>query len=252
MHMVASWLEHYGYGILFIALCLELMALPLPGEMLLSYTGILVFEGKLSGPLSVVLSGSGVIAGVSLSYWTGYLLGKPFLSKYGSRVHLGDEQLARMSVWFKKYGDKLLLVSFFIPGVRHITGYFCGVTHLPFRQYAVYAYCGGILWVSVFISLGTFLGPKWEQYHTKINRYILIIVMILALIIALIYILRKNKYTLMLSSRNLLKAGARGIFSIGRGKFLILTALTFFLLFAGCISLILLMIQNLLVSKLSD
>ena len=193
MGVVTIWLEHYGYGLIFIALFLEMLALPLPGEMLMSYTGLFVFEGKLNWLFSIVSASAGVTAGITLSYGIGYRLGKPFLMKYGARFHFGEEKLERMSVWFDKYGDKLLFIAFFIPGVRHITGYFCGVTRMPFRRYAAYAYAGAIFWVSLFISLGKVLGPKWEVYHTTVNHYMIMFGIASAIITILIYIYRNNK-----------------------------------------------------------
>ncbi|MDU5949940.1 MAG: alkaline phosphatase, partial [Paenibacillus macerans] len=77
MEILTYWLEHYGYGIIFLLLCLEMLALPLPGEMLMSYVGLSVYESKLNWLLSIVSAGSGVLAGVTLSYWIGYRLGRP-------------------------------------------------------------------------------------------------------------------------------------------------------------------------------
>ncbi|GMK37394.1 alkaline phosphatase [Paenibacillus sp. CCS19] len=174
MGNVASWLEHYSYGILFAALLLEMLALPLPGEMLMSYTGVFISSGSMNLVVSIVCAGVGVTFGVTLSYWIGYKLGKPFLLKYGKHIHLGEAQLEKLSTWFEKYGEKLLFIAYFIPGVRHVTGYFCGVMRIPFRHYAIYAYSGAWFWVCVFILLGNALGTKFEAYHHTINRYMII------------------------------------------------------------------------------
>ncbi|MDO7907474.1 VTT domain-containing protein [Paenibacillus sp. JX-17] len=241
MDYILTLLHQYGYIIIFIALALEMLALPLPGEMLMSYTGLFVYQGQLSWSLSIAAAGAGLIAGVTSSYWIGLRLGKPFVSKYGSRVHLGEEQLARMSVWFEKYGDKLLFFSFFIPGVRHVTGYFCGVTRMPFRRYAAYAYSGGVFWVGLFISLGTILGPKWEAYHGTVNRYMLIFGAASLLISLLVYIIRKYKSHIVEFTLNLLKRGIEHFQSLGKVRFVVLAA---FILFAGFFSLMLGLIQD--------
>jgi len=145
-------LQHYGYGILFTALFLEMLALPLPGEMMMSYAGLFVYEGKLNMSLSIAAASLGVSAGISLSYWIGYRLGKPFVLKHGHKIHLGEPQMESMTRWFARYGNKLLFIAFFIPGVRHITGYFCGVTQMPFRRFTSYVPVLGWLW-QLFISL---------------------------------------------------------------------------------------------------
>ena len=67
-----------------------------------------------------------------------------------------------------------MIIAYFIPGVRHITGYFSGITQIPFRTYALYAYSGAFIWTGTFISLGKLLGPQWEQFHASIKKYFFI------------------------------------------------------------------------------
>ena len=53
---------------------------------------------------------------MTISYWIGYKLGVPFFHKHGHRIHLGPDRLEKMSNWFENYGNKLLLIAYFIPG----------------------------------------------------------------------------------------------------------------------------------------
>ncbi|BBH20931.1 hypothetical protein Back11_22760 [Paenibacillus baekrokdamisoli] len=249
MSVVTTWLEHYGYGLIFIALFLEMLALPLPGEMLMSYTGLFVFEGKLNWLLSIVSASAGVTAGITLSYWIGYRLGKPFVMKYGARIHFGEEKLESMSVWFDKYGDKLLFVAYFIPGVRHITGYFCGVTRMPFRRYAIYAYSGAIFWVSLFISLGKVLGPKWELYHRTVNHYMIMFGVGSAIVTILVYFYRKNKQRIVTWFAGMLSKGIEHFNSLGTVRFLVLASFAFFVM---SLSFMLGIIQDFLAQEFSQ
>ncbi|BBH20381.1 hypothetical protein Back11_17260 [Paenibacillus baekrokdamisoli] len=249
MSILTTWLEHYGYGLIFISLLLEMLALPLPGEMMMSYTGLFVYEGKLNWLLSILSASAGVTAGVTLSYWIGYRLGKPFISKYGHRIHLGEEQLARTTIWFEKYGDKLLFIVYFIPGVRHITGYFCGVTRMPFRRYAIYAYSGAIFWVSLFLSLGRVLGPKWEVYHKTVNHYMILFGIASALLTLVIYLYRKYKRRVLASLMALLIRGVHHFNSLGKVRFLVLTSFAALVLF---VSLMLGLIQDFLAQDFSQ
>ncbi|WP_338450577.1 VTT domain-containing protein [Niallia oryzisoli] len=193
MGNLTAYIDQFGYMVLFIALLLELIALPLPGEVLMSYTGYLVFQGHLNWILSILIAGIGACIGMTISYWIGYKLGEPFFEKYGSRFHLGPERFENLSLWFSKYGNKLLLIAYFIPGVRHITGYFSGTTRLPFRTYAIFAYTGAFLWVMVFITIGKILGPQWETFHSSIKKYLIIGGIAAAIILVMIYICRKYK-----------------------------------------------------------
>ncbi|MEH6974208.1 bifunctional DedA family/phosphatase PAP2 family protein [Bacillus sp. JJ675] len=193
MQFLTGLIGKYGYAVLFFSLMAELLGLPLPGDFLLGYAGVLVYEDKLNWILSILLSGAGGCLGMTLSYWTGYKLGTPFLHKYGRRIHFGPEQLEKTSRWFETYGNKLLLFAYFIPGVRHITGYFSGITQIPFRTYMLFSYCGAFLWTGTFIFLGNILGPKWDQFHASIKKYLLIGGVIAVLILIALYFLRAYK-----------------------------------------------------------
>ncbi|UJZ87797.1 VTT domain-containing protein [Heyndrickxia coagulans] len=187
---VTSYVDQYGYIVLLLALLLEMIAVPLPGEVLMSYAGYMVHQGQLNWILSILIAATGTSAGMTTAYFIGQRLGSPFLHKYGHFIHLGPAQLEKQSRWFNKYGNKLLLVAYFIPGVRHITGYFSGITKLPFRSFAIFAYSGALIWTSTFISLGKLLGPQWEQFHEAVKKYLVIGGIVSAGLIIAYYVFR--------------------------------------------------------------
>src|SRR5690625_2415662 len=136
------------------------------------------------------MAGVGSCSGMTVSYWIGYKLGTPFFQIYGHRIHLGPERIEKTSRWFKKYGNKLLIVAYFIPGIRHITGYFSGMTQISFRTYAIYAYSGAFIWTGTFTSLGKILGPQWEQFHISIKKYFFIGSVIVIILLVILYLLK--------------------------------------------------------------
>lgn len=199
------FLEQYGYIVLFVALLLELIAFPLPGEVLMSYTGFLVFQGKLNWLFSILVAGTGTCIGITISFWIGKKLGKPFFDKYGPRFHMGPKKFEKFSGWFSKYGNKLLFVAYFIPGVRHVTGYFSGIARLPYHKFCLFAYFGAFLWVSVFITLGKILGPKWETFHQSVSKYLWIAGIIVAVLLIAFFVYKKYKFKIKGTLINLLR-----------------------------------------------
>ena len=61
------------------------------------------------------------------------------------------------------------------------------------RTYALLSYSGAFFWVTTFITLGKILGPKWEQFHTSIKKYLIIGSIIAAVIIIVLYVYKKYK-----------------------------------------------------------
>src|SRR5207253_10228997 len=65
--------------------------------------------------------------------------------------------------WFERRGRWTLLVGYFIPGVRHLTGYVAGASELSFPNFALFAYTGAFCWATIFITLGYVLGEQWNR-----------------------------------------------------------------------------------------
>jgi len=222
--MLIRLLETYGYWVLFLALLSEMMALPLPGEFIMTYAGLIVYQGQLNWFLSMVVAGIGASLGMTASYAIGYRLGHPFFEKYGARFHFGPDRLNGVSRWFDRYGNKMLIIAYFIPGVRHLTGYFSGTTRMPFRKFAAYAYSGAFLWVFIFISLGKLLGPEWKKYHATINLYMIAFGLMTAAAYLLLTTIRKHRSQIQARAVSFLQKAVHHYQSIGKIQLLILTA----------------------------
>ncbi|WKB36264.1 hypothetical protein QS257_03435 [Terrilactibacillus sp. S3-3] len=73
-----STFEYYGYVILFLSLMLEMLAFPLPNELLMSYVGYLVFKGEMNWLAAMTAGIAGCISGITITYWIGRKLGAFF------------------------------------------------------------------------------------------------------------------------------------------------------------------------------
>lgn len=249
MQNISLLFNEYGYIVLFAALMLELIAFPLPGEVLMSYCGFLIFQGKLNWALSIIIASAGAILGITISYFIGKTLGIRFFKRYGRYVHLGPEKLDKTSVWFDQYGNKLLVIAYFIPGVRHITGYFSGITEISFSRFAVNAYIGAFLWASTFISLGKVLGGNWEKFHTSVKKYLIIGSIILGVIIVIIYLYRNYRSHIIDYAIEMLNYTIKVFHSLGRIKVVVASIAATFL---GLSFLVIGLIQDFLANEFRD
>ena len=78
METIVHLLDQYGYVILFLSLMLELIALPIPTEPLMSYVGYLIYQHQLNLFISIFAAALGSYCGMTIAYWIGYKLGHPF------------------------------------------------------------------------------------------------------------------------------------------------------------------------------
>jgi membrane protein DedA with SNARE-associated domain len=195
MSYLITLFEQHSYLILFIGIFLELLALPISGEFLMSYAGYFVFQGKMNYVLAlftVFISGG---VGITVTYWIGKTGGYKLIEKYGKFIHLGPERYKKTAAWFDQSGSKLLVFAYFIPGIRHFTGYISGISRMPFRKFFIPAYTGSFLWGVCFITLGKVLGPRWEAFHQSASKYFIlfIIVLVISLLGYLVYRFYKVK-----------------------------------------------------------
>lgn len=216
MEFITDLFTHYGYIVLFGVLMIELIGAPTPGETLMTYCGYLVFQGKLNWGISIIVAALGVISGITISYFIGRTLGITFIQKYGPYIHLGPDKMAKTSQWFERYGNGLLFIAYFIPGVRHVTGYFSGITGIPYRKFAFNAYTGAIIWTSTFISLGKILGSNWSKFQESVRQYLIVGGIIIAIILLCIYLYRKYKENIIEFIMKSLEKGIQVYHSMGR------------------------------------
>jgi membrane protein DedA with SNARE-associated domain len=190
------WLLQYGSIALFVLLALGIFALPIPDETLMVFAGFLMAHGKLAIIPSVIASWLGACVGITLSYVIGRTFGLYLIKKYGHWVRLSESKMMKVHNWFEKTGRWTLLIGYFIPGVRHLTGYAAGISKLEYPKFALFSYVGACLWVIIFLSLGYFLGLRWmqitEAWEEQWSGWLLIIAGVILLIIVLWYIVKKK------------------------------------------------------------
>lgn len=193
-HKLFWFIVHYGYIGIFGSLVLGIIGLPVPDELLMTFAGYLISQGKLHYLTTVIVSAIGSFTGMSVSYFIGNKFGYPILEKYGSKIHVTKEKLDHAQHWFKRFGKFAVTIGYFIPGVRHLTAYFAGISNWSYRTFFVYAAPGAVVWAVTFITLGTYLGEHWRVVTETIHRYLLILAVILIVAGVAVWYIRKVKY----------------------------------------------------------
>src|SRR5262245_25310509 len=165
-----QWITRHGYAGIFSLLTFGIIGLPVPDEWLLTFSGYLVFNHTLQFMPTFVAAFSGSACGITVSYLLGRIFDTYVLVKYGWVFHLTPERLARVHSWFERRGRWTLLIGYFIPGVRHLTGYVAGVSELSFGNFALFAYTGAFCWAAVFITIGYVLGEQWNRVLQSLDE----------------------------------------------------------------------------------
>ena len=158
MELVNDLIMHYGYIAVFFMLMLGIIGLPIPDEFVMVLIGYFTHIGTLSYTLSIIICFTGSLLGMVISYFIGKKAGRPIIDRFGKWIGLKEKRIVRVENWMGKYGSYSIIFGYFVPGIRHITCYFCGVSHMRLRSYILFAGIGAFLWCFIFITIGRFLG----------------------------------------------------------------------------------------------
>jgi membrane-associated protein len=156
-------IRNYGfwtYGIFFLIIFLEtgLVVTPfLPGDSLLFASGTFAALGSLDTRWLIMLLSIAAIAGDTLNYWIGYIVGPKVFSKEKSRV-LNKEYLHRTHQFYERYGGKTIILARFIPIIRTFAPFVAGIGSMTYGHFITYNIAGGIAWVVIFVLGGYFFG----------------------------------------------------------------------------------------------
>lgn len=186
--ILSKWLIQYGSFALFFLLVLGIIILPVPEETLMVIAGALMRNGSLHISHTMIAAYAGSMCGITISYFMGRTAGHYLILKYGNTFGVTHERLEKIHVWFEKYGKWTLVFGYFVPGVRHFTGFTSGMTELEYGKFALFAYTGALLWVTTFLSIGYFFGNYCCSLFENLDIGIVQIIIFL-IIVAVLYAL---------------------------------------------------------------
>jgi len=168
------------YLFLFFSSVLETFCPPYPGDTATLMGGYLASIGVLSLPLAYLFPSAGSLCGALTLYYIGKRKGRKLFQKNKGKI-LNKTQLSKIENWFGKYGEKVILVSRFITGVRSGIALAAGLGKIELWKMSLYSLVSILAWNALLISLATLLHHNWQRVYKFLslyNRFILIIVVI--------------------------------------------------------------------------
>ncbi len=169
-----------------------IIGLPIPDETLMTFSGYLVFKGQLHIAPTIASAFLGSTCGITVSYLLGRSGGYALILRYGHWVHITQEKIDRVHEWLEHRGRWGLFIGYFIPGVRHLTALVAGTTRMRYSVFATFAYAGGLVWSTSFITAGFFLGKEWRQVAESIQLWGLMAIPVIGLILLVYYLMQRK------------------------------------------------------------
>lgn len=160
-----------------IAIALENLFPPLPSEVILPMAGLAASHGSFSLAEALVWTTLGSIVGALLLYGLGAWLGLRRLRAIAGRLPLlHPEDIDRTVAWFGRHGGKAVFFGRMIPIFRSLISIPAGVTRMPVWRFTLLTAAGSLVWNSIFVLSGFFLGESWHivERYADILQYVVI------------------------------------------------------------------------------
>jgi membrane protein DedA with SNARE-associated domain len=188
---VSSW----GYTGIFGLMLLEASSLPIPSEVVLPFAGFLISQpiSSLNFYLTIMVATIAAILGSLIDYYIG-LKGVQALMKYRllGRAILNEQQLKVAAGWFTRYGPIMVFLGRLIPGFRTLISFPAGAVKMPLVKFLAYTVAGCLLWNSLLIYVGFYLGTNWTQV-ASISHYLIIAAIAIFIAAGAIYLVIRQK-----------------------------------------------------------
>jgi membrane protein DedA with SNARE-associated domain len=160
-----------GYSMLFAAVLLDQLGLPLPSIPILLAAGALVGLGHMSAlPVFLVVLVAALL-GDLFWYELGRRKGASVLG-FLCRVSLEPETCIRTTEGvFDRYGVRCLLFAKFVPGLYTVTPPVAGMVGLPLRRFLLWDTAGIAIWAGVYAGLGGLMHHQLEWLLAKVESW---------------------------------------------------------------------------------
>jgi undecaprenyl-diphosphatase len=151
----------WGYWLVLLISFLESLVVVgsfFPGTIVIVFAGFLVSEGTFHFGNLVFFAALGAVLGDSLSY---------YLGTKGTRFFHNENKLLKQThidkgeEFFKKHGNKSILMGRFIGIIRPIIPFIAGLSKMRTRSFLFWNILSALLWSIAYAGLGFFFGGTW-------------------------------------------------------------------------------------------
>ncbi|WP_029937401.1 DedA family protein [Sphingomonas sp. UNC305MFCol5.2] len=160
-----DWLD-WGYFGIFLLMVLENVIPPVPSEVIMSVGGIAAGQGKMNFAFLVAAGTLGCAVG-NLFWWEigrryGYERLKPMVDRWGRWLTMDWEDVERLRSFFDRWGGATVFVFRFMPIGRTVISIPAGLLHMPFWRFVAYTTAGSLVWNTILVGVGFWLGTNFE------------------------------------------------------------------------------------------
>ncbi len=144
-------LHHAGYGAVALAVGIESIGIPFPGETTLIAAAL--YAGathKLNIWIVIASASFGAIAGDNIGFWLGREFGLWLLLRFGRYVRITERRIRLGQYLFRRHGGKVVFFGRFVAVLRALAAFLAGTNRMTWPRFLLFNAAGGIVWSGLY------------------------------------------------------------------------------------------------------
>ena len=175
----AAWMQdliqNYGLWVLFTAVMLESMGIPMPGETAVVTAAIYAGSTQQISVTSVVLvAATAAIIGDNIGYLIGRSIGIRLLARYGKYIRLNETRLKVGQYLFLRHGGKIVFFGRFVALLRTYAALLAGANRMNWPHFLIMNALGGICWAILFGGGAYLFGEEVKRVAGPVSFLLLV------------------------------------------------------------------------------
>lgn len=163
---IVATISRLGYFGIVLLMGIESACIPLPSEIIMPFSGYLVYTGRFNLWLVGVAGALGCVLGSLVAYWVGMRGGRPLIERYGRYILISRHDLDLADRWFARFGEIIVFASRLLPVIRTFIAFPAGVARMNLKRFVIYTFLGSLPWCIGLAYVGQKLGEQWDTNPT--------------------------------------------------------------------------------------
>jgi membrane protein DedA with SNARE-associated domain len=164
-----------GYAGIVLLMAIESACIPLPSEVIMPFSGYLVFTGRFELVWVATAGAIGCNLGSLAAYEVGAYGGRRLVERYGAWILLSERELAWADRFFARYGNAAVFLARLLPVIRTFIALPAGVARMPRGRFHLYTFLGSWPWCFGLAYLGMKAGEHWDYLGKYFHRFDVVI-----------------------------------------------------------------------------
>ena len=187
LDFLVSLFTQNGYAAVFIVLMICGFGLPIPEDITLVAGGVIAGLGYANVHLMVAIGIVGILAGDVLMFVLGRHYGERALRLRWVAYLLTPRRYAMVQAKFSRFGNRLMFVARFLPGLRSPIYLTAGMTRrVSFMQFFLLDALAALISAPIWVYLGYYGAQNHEWLLKWLDRGKVIVLVVAAIILAVV------------------------------------------------------------------